>query len=403
MAKWDGAARRGLASNVRRTTKRIVVGGSLAQKPGYGGHSWVFLQYLLGFRRLGWDVLFVDRLQPGMCHDRAGSPCSLSESVNLPYFSTVMEGFGLRDACALLDDEGRSIVGLPRDEVLERMRTSVLLLNVMGYITDEELLSSAPRRVFLDIDPGFGQMWREQGLHNAFEGYDDLVTIAENIGEPSCRIPTCGLDWITTRQPVVLSQWPASRVAGSCFTTIASWRGMYSPLVQDGRRYGLRVHEFRRFFELPRLSRQRFELALAIGAEERDDLRLLDANGWRLADPAAVAGDPWDYRRYIEGSLAEFTVAKGMYVHAKSGWFSDRSICYLASGKPVVAQDTGLEALYPTAEGLVTFEDPGDARAAVEEVGGNYARHARAARDLAEGWFDSDKVLGRLLAKLGVE
>jgi hypothetical protein len=229
------------------------------------------------------------------------------------------------------------------------------------------------------------------------------VTIAENIGEPSCRIPTCGLDWITTRQPVVLSQWPASRVAGSRFTTIASWRGTYSPLVQDGRRYGLRVHEFRRFIELPRVSRQRFELALAIGAEERDDLRLLDANGWRLADPATVAGDPWDYRRYIEGSLAEFTVAKGMYVHAKSGWFSDRSICYLASGKPVVAQDTGLDALYPTAEGLLTFEDPGDARAAVEEVGGNYARHARAARDLAESWFDSDKVLRRLLSKLGVE
>jgi hypothetical protein len=383
--------------------KRIVVGGSLAQKPGYGGHSWVFLQYLLGFRRLGWEVLFLDRLEPAMCHDRAGRPCSLSESINLRYFSSVMAGFGLHDACAVLDDQGRSIVGLPRDEVLERLRGSAFLLNVMGYITDEELLSSAPRRVFLDIDPGFAQMWRDQGLHNAFEGHDDVVTIAENIGEPSCTVPTCGLDWITTSQPVVLSQWPTSRVAGGCFTTIASWRGMYSPLVQDGRRYGLRVHEFRRFIEHPRVSRQRFELALAIGAEERNDLQLLNSNGWRLADPATVAGDPWDYRRYIQGSLAEFTVAKGMYVQAKSGWFSDRSICYLASGKPVVAQDTGLDALYPGGEGLLTFKDPDDARAAVEEVGGNYARHARAARELAEDRFDSSKVLGRLLSKLGVE
>jgi hypothetical protein len=383
--------------------KRIVVGGSLAQKPGYGGHSWVFLQYLLGFRRLGWDVLFVDRLTPGMCHDGAGRRCSLPKSVNLRYFRTVMQRFGLRDACALLDDRGRSIVGLPRDEVLERLRASAFLLNVMGYITEEEVLSSAPRRVFLDIDPGFGQMWREQGMHNAFHGHDDVVTIAENIGEPFCTIPTCGLDWITTRQPVVLSQWPASRVARSCFTTIASWRGMYSPLVQDGRRYGLRVHEFRRFIELPRMSRQRFELALAIAPEERDDLRLLNTNGWRLADPATIAGDPWAYRRYVQSSLAEFTVAKGMYVQSRSGWFSDRSICYLASGKPVVAQDTGLDGVYPAGHGLLTFKEPDDARAAVEEVGGNYRRHARAARELAEDCFDSDKVLGRLLAKLGVE
>jgi hypothetical protein len=383
--------------------KTIVIAGSLAQKPKQGGLTWVFLQYPLGFKRLGWNVLFLDRLEPEMCVDAAGQPCPFDQSLNLRYFLDVMERFDLKGAFALIYNRGERFVGLSRQQVLERVKNSAFLLNIMGYLTDEEILSCAPRCVFFDIDPGFGQMWQDLGLADLFRGHDDYVTIGENIGQSGCTIPTCGLKWITTPQPVVLDYWQPQTEAGSeWITSIVSWRGAYGPLEYQGKTYGLRVHEFRKFAQLPCLSGRPFQLALDIHPVEVKDIVLLTDNGWSLVDPGIVAGDPWAYQAYIQGSKAEFMVAKNIYVQANSGWFSDRSICYLASGKPVLAQDTGLKQLYPTGEGLLTFSTLEEALAGVEELSRNYARHARAARALAEDYFNSDKVLGRLLGKLGV-
>jgi hypothetical protein len=381
----------------------VVIAGSLAQRPKHGGHTWVLLQYLLGFRRLGWDVMFLDRLEPEMCVDAGGQPCQFERSSNLRYFLEVMEDFGLRDDFALIYDHGERFVGLSRQRVLERTRSSVLLLNVMGFLDDTEVLSCAPRRVFLDIDPGFGQMWHALGLADSFQGHDDHVTIGENIGRPGCEIPTCGLNWITTPQPIVLDHWrPNDRTDNESFTSVASWRGPYGPVEYGGRTYGLRVHEFRKFAQLPRLSGRSFELALDIHRAEVNDLALLADNGWSLVDPSLVAGDPWAYQAYIQSSMAEFMVAKNMYVQGNSGWLSERSLCYLASGKPVLAQDTGFTQHYPTGEGLLAFTTVEEASSGVEEISRNRAHHARAARVLAEDYFDSDKVLGRLLGKLGV-
>jgi hypothetical protein len=381
----------------------IVIAGALAQKPSQGGHTWVFLQYLLGLRRLGWDVVLLDQLEPAMCVDAAGRRCSLGRSVNLRYLLEITERFGLNGAFSLIYNHGARFIGLSRQQVLERVENSAFLMNIMGYLTDEEILSRAPRRVFLDIDPGFGQMWQDLGLSNPFQGYDDYVTIAENIGQPNCTIPTCGLEWITTRQPVVLDYWrPQTEAGGECFTSIATWRGAYGPLEYGGRTYGLRVHEFRKFAGLPGLCDRPFQLALDINCAEANDLALLAANRWSLVDPNVVAGDPWAYQAFIQSSRAEFMVAKNMYVQANSGWFSDRSICYLASGRPVLAQDTGLKQLYPTGEGLLTFSTLEEALSGVEELSADYARHARTARTLAEEYFDSDKVLSRLLGRLGV-
>lgn len=379
----------------------IVVAGSLAQKPRQGGHSWVFLQYLLGFRQLGWDVLFVDRLDPALCVDNAGQSCPPEASVNVRFMLDLMERFGFRDSFSLLLGDDRSAIGLPRAEVVERTRRSALLLNVMGFLDDEEVLGAAPKRVFLDIDPGFGQMWHALGLADPFRGHDAFVTIGENIGRPECAIPTCGLDWITTPQPVVLDHWPV-RGGGGRFTSVASWRGAYGPVEYGGTTYGLRVHELRRFVTLPRLTGQPFELALDIHPADTNDLTLLGAHGWSLVDPKAVAGDPCSYRAYIQQSRAELMVAKQMYVRANSGWFSDRSICYLASGKPVLAQETGFSRQYPTGEGLLTFTILDEAVAGVENLSSDYDRHATAARSIAEAHFDSDLVLDRLLRKLGV-
>jgi hypothetical protein len=346
----------------------------------------VILQYLLGLRRLGYEVLFLDRLPRG-------------ENQAVRVTAAVLERAGLGGRFALID--GADSVGLARRDVLARLRDSELLLNVMGFLDDEELLAAAPRRVFLDIDPGFPQMWQALGLADVLAGHDAFVTIGLRVGAPDCEVPVCGVEWVTTPQPVVLEHWPTV-AGGSRFTSVASWRGDWGPVEYGGKTYGLRVHEFRQFAELPRRTRRAFELALAIHPDEVRDLALLAANGWRLVDPVAAAGDPEAYRAYVQGSRAEIMVAKGMYVEARTGWFSDRSICYLASGKPVLAQDTGLDGRLGHGEGLLLFRTLDEAIAGVEEIERDYERHSRAARALAEDVFDSDRVLVHLLGSLGV-
>ena len=379
---------------------RLTIAGSIAQKPHQAGHSWQFLQYLLGLRRLGWDVLFVDRLEDALCRDAGGQVCAPEASVNLRYVDALMREFALDGAWSVVLDGGRH-AGMARERVLEHIRESELLINVMGFLGDEELLGAARRRVFLDTDPGFGQMWCDLGLADVFAGHDAHVTIGERIGRDGCTIPACGLDWITTPQPVVLDHWPAAPApARAAFTTIGRWRGAYGPVEHGGRTYGLRVHEFRRFAGLPQACGGNFELALDIDPAETADLQLLADGGWALVDPARAAATPGSYRDYIAGSSAEFMVAKGMYVDSASGWFSERSICYLASGRPVLAQDTGLGDLYPLGEGLLAFSTFDEAVAGVEAIRADPARHARAARALAVEHFDSDRVLGRLLERL---
>jgi hypothetical protein len=380
----------------------IVIGGSLAQRPFVGGHTWVFLQYILGFRRLGWNVLFIDRLEDEMCVDASGRPCTVDQSVNLQYVLDVMASFDLSDSFALFCDDGNRVIGLPRPEVLTQLREADFFLNVMGFITNEELLGAARRRVFLDIDPGFGQMWRALGLHDLFAGYDAFVTIGENIGQERCVIPTCGLTWITTPQPVLLDHWPIKQSPGlDCLTTIASWRGAFGPVQYLGHTYGLRVHEFRKFFDLPRQTGRSFRLALDIHQNDGADIQALRSHGWSLLRPEDVARDPVSYATFIGDSAAEFMVAKSMYVDTNSGWISDRTICYLASGKPAVTQDTGIQGRYPTGEGLLTFSTMDGAIASIQDLANRYTVHASAARALAEEYFDSDKVLTRLVEQVG--
>ena len=368
---------------------RIVIAGAVAQKPGCAGHAWQFLQYLLGFRRLGWDVCFIDQI--GGADPVAGER----------HLAEVMAWAGLNGAWSL-GLPGGERAGLGRAQVLERIRDADLLLNVMGFETDAELLGAARLRVFLDTDPGFGQMWHALGLADIFAGHDAHVTIAERIGAPDCTVPTCGLDWITTPQPVVLDAWPVAPPArDGAFTSVASWRGSYGPVDFDGHRYGLRVHQLRRFAELPAAASGRFELALDIHPADAADAELLRAGGWQLRPPSEVAATLDGYRDYLRGSAGEVMVAKGMYVDSRSGWFSERSTCYLASGRAVLAQDTGLAERYPVGEGLLVFSTLAEAIAGAEELQADPARHAVAARALAEEHFDSDRVLGRLLDRLG--
>jgi hypothetical protein len=371
---------------------RIVLGGAIAQKPGCAGHAWQFLQYLLGFRRLGYEVLLLDRLPAAA----SGTEAERSRR----WLESVMSGAGLERCWSL--QLGQETAGVGRTAALRFLADADVLINVMGFITDPELLAAARLRAFLDTDPGFGQMWWALGLADVFAGHDALITIGERIGAADCTVPDLGREWITTPQPVVLDAWPVGPVpAGSLFTSIASWRGAYAPIEFNGRRYGLRVHELRRFAQLPRQAGGLFELALDIAPADAADAALLAAGGWRLVEPAAAVATPGDYRSYVHRSAAEVMVAKGMYVQSRSGWVSERSLCYLASGRPVLAQDTGFSERYPCGDGLVSFTTLEEALAGVEAIRSAPARHAAAARGLAEAYFASDRVLGRLLDALG--
>jgi hypothetical protein len=372
-------------------TDSILIAAAFAQRPGYGGHAWALLQYVLGFRALGFDVTVVDRLEQGMAPDERaalGSVGKLLGDEGIPF--------------CVFGDDGASRAGLTRAEVLARAAEARLLLNVMGFVRDPELLAAARRRVFLDIDPGFGQVWRELGLADLFAGHDDFVTVGRNIGRDGCGVPTCGLRWLTIPHPVVLERCPvAADGNGAGFTSVGSWRGPYDRIEYDGQSLGLRVHEFRKFIGLPTRVDADFRVALEIDPSDEADLASLRENGWQLVDPREAAGDPAQYLRFVQSSLAEFTVAKGMYVALQSGWLGDRTVCYLASGKPALVQDTGLGAHYPLGEGLLAFSTIDDAVEGARAILADPGTHTRAARRLAEQELDSRIVLARLLEELG--
>jgi hypothetical protein len=202
----------------------------------------------------------------------------------------------------------------------------------------------------------------------------------------------------------VLDEWPRTNVeAFDRFTSIASWRGAYGPVEYGGRTYGLKVHEFRKFMEVPARSPSVFEIALQIDPADRRDLERLIANQWRIVDPVRVAGSPDGFRRYIQRSGAEFSVAQNIYVDTASGWFSDRTVRYLASGRPAVVQDTGFSRHYPVGEGLLAFRTVDEAVDGAARVVADYRKHCAAARRLAEEFFDSDKVIRRLLTEAGLD
>ena len=383
---------------MRQQKLMIVVSGMIAGDPCQGGATWAVLQYVLWLRQLGHDVLFVEPVAPKSLRP-AGA--ALGESTNAAYFRQVAADFGLKGAAALLEPGSRETVGLSYQELQRRALHADLLMNISGMLADEELTGRIPVRVYLDLDPAFNQFWATQGIDMHFEGHTHFVTIGLAIGEEECPVPTCGRQWITTLQPIVLSHWPVvERIEYDGLTTIGNWRG-YGSIEHEGVFYGQKAHSLRRCIELPTRTSEKLMPALAIHAGEEKDLAALSDNGWQVLDPVAVAGTPQSYQRFIQGSKAEFGIAKSGYVVSRCGWFSDRSICYLASGRPVIAQETGFGRFLPTGKGLFAFDTVDDVLAAIGAMNADYRYHAQAARAIAEEHFDSDKVLGRLLHRLG--
>jgi hypothetical protein len=369
----------------------VLVSGAVANKHGHGGSAWVRLSWADALRELGFDVLFVEELD-GMSAEHAPGVAA---------FIAAMRACDLLDRAALLARDGRSVAGISREELLDRAAGAELLVNISGHLRDSRLRTLARRRAFVDLDPGYTQVWLAEGRDARTDGHDLFFTVGANVGTPRCPLPTGGLTWHPIRQPVVLGRWPVADTGFSRFTTVGSWRGAFGPVSWRGRDYGVKAHEFRRLADVPRRAGLPFEVVLDIHPADGGDAERLRAGGWRLRDPSATAG-PEAFARYVRGSGAEFSAAQGVYVATRSGWCSDRTVRYLASGRPALVQDTGLGDTLPVGDGLVTFSTPGEAVARAGEMVAEHARHRAAARRLAADWFAPAPALAPLLEAAGV-
>lgn len=376
---------------------RIIVAGVVSLSPYTPGFAWDWLQLAVGLRNLGHDVYYVEDVEPAWCVDAAGRPCPFEDSINRGLFKATMERFGFWERACQIYDRGRSWFGLSLPMLEGIARDTDLILNIAGHLKTEPILASAKRRAYLDQDPVYTQLWvAAYGQDLNFASHEVFFTVGLNIGTPFSPIPDCGLAWRPMLPAVVPAYWDAAtEPARSAFTTIASWTG-FGDLCYRGERYESKRAEFVRFAALPRLVDQPIQLALRRHQEDDPAVALLRANGWQLTDATAIS-DLASYRRYIADSRAELGIAKNAYVQGSSGWFSDRSAHYLASGKPVLAQATGFERHVPTGRGLLAFSTLDEAAAGIEAINRDYAAHCQAARAFAEAYLDYRRVLPALL------
>ncbi len=381
---------------------RVMVAGAIAAHPlGGGGNTWAFLQYVLGFRRLGCDTYYVEHVDAAHCIDDDWQRVPFALSANARYFRSVMERFGCLDHAALLEQDDGGHIGIDRRTVAALARDADLFVNLSGRFHLTDILHAPRRRAYVDLDPGFVQIWREQyGVDMNFAGHDVYLSVGLNLGAPGCPMPLCGIDWHTTLPPVVLDWWHTAQPPGTAYTTVADWRG-YSPVEWQGVWYGQKAEEFARLMELPRRVAVPLEICLAIHPDEPDRAALI-ANGWRLAAPRQHAATPDAYRDYIFASRGEFTAVKHGYAAGRTGWFSDRSACYLAAGRPVINQDTAFGSYLPTGKGLFAFQTMDDILAAVDEIESDYEGNCRAAREIATEYFGAEKVLASVLSRAGL-
>ena len=370
---------------------RIVCSGFLIRHP-IGGHSWHHLQYLIGFQRMGHIVTFVETYGwPNSCYDPSRNVMTADPSYGIDYCQNLFRSYDLEGRWCYMAEDGTTH-GMSREQFVQQCREADVYLNLSNVNWIPEL-AECRRRVLIDTDPVITQIGAH-GLGGPLSGYHVLFTYGENVHRPGCDMPTAGVRWLPTRQPVVVDLWPVtSGQPSSPFTTVMNWSSI-GDRVHEGRVYGEKGREFEPFFGLPREIGESMEIAVNAPAVI---LERLARGGWRIADPRIVTRDPWAYQQYLQDSRAEFCVARHAYVSTQSGWFSDRSTAYLAMGRPVVLQDTGFSDFLPCGKGLLAYRSPDEARDAIRQLGGDYTAHCRAARAVVEELFDARRVLTDLL------
>ena len=367
---------------------KILFAGIIARYP-FGGVTWCSLMYLLGLRALGHEVFYIE--DTGECiYDPALNTRSLDPGYGTSYIHSALEPFGLGDRWTFVNYDG-TYHGQSADTVARYCRDADLFLNLSGgswFWRDE--YARIPRSAFIDSDPAFTQMaiagagtW----YVDFFKRFDCLFTFGANIGTAASPVPVGGFAWHPTWQPITLDHWRTSDPPGSRFTTVMSWK------IESFRDVGGdKDEEFVRYLDLPSRTAQPFEIAISGGPQA-----LLRERGWSTVDAMSASRTIWDYRDFIHRSRAEFSVAKHTYVAARSGWFSDRTECYLASGRPTLVQDTGWTDHLPAGNGLLAFSSIDEAVAGIDRINSDYPRHVRAAEDVAREYFDARRLLPRLL------
>lgn len=391
---------------------RIVIGGFLGIMPA-GGVTWDYIQYPLGFSLLNHDVYYIEDTRLYPIYQKPGSNWNdCSACVN--HLEHLMSYFGMKDRWAYRDEASGKCFGLGESHISEICRTADVFINISCSTFMRDEYRRIPKRILIDSDPMFTQIQYlskqmftpgEYGLKQMIDEHNYLFTFGENIGAADCLIPKDNLRWFTTRQPVCMDNWNAIApidINNTLFTTLMNWTAG-KKLIYDNKEWGQKDIEFNKIEELPQYVKN-VQLSMVVnktgGTDNTFFKERIQSLGWKIFDPEEIAGDWVSYQQFIENSLAEFSVAKETYIKARTGWFSCRSACYLAAGRPVITQDTGWSNYIPAGNGLFAFVGIEEAVEAIQKIINNKQHHGNAARDIAEEYFNSDKVLNSLLEKI---
>jgi hypothetical protein len=371
----------------------IILAGTIGRS-GLGGQAWASLQYLLGLRALGHDVYYLEDCgRSSWVYVWEKEDWTHELDYPAAYVNACLAPFGFGDRW-IYRDNYRS-VGISLPGFLEICaRADLLLLRAVPFWNWREEYERPRRRAFIDVDPGFTQISianGDAGLTAGIGACERRFTYAQRFGLAGCEVPPNGGPWIPTRPPVFLDEWPVASQPATHFTTVVRWQG-FKEVTFNGVRYGQRDREFPPYFDLPTRTSQPFKIA-QMGMKPGT----LEPYGWEVLPGEVISRTPESYREFIQSSRGEFSIPKNGYVAMRGGWFSDRSVCYLASGRPVLIEDTGLADWLPLGDGLISFFDPKGALDGLEKVNADYPNQCRAARTLAEDHFASGKVLPRFL------
>jgi hypothetical protein len=393
-----------LAGHDGRRMRTIVTG--LIGQYAFGGVTWDYIQYALGFRKLGHDVWYLEDTG-AWAYDPVKMEPSAECWRNTEYLARVMEEFGMGDRWIYRNAADGTCHGAVDEAGAAKVFASAdVLANVSGACWLREETARIPMKLFLDGDPMFTHIGLAADPDSEYakrvRAHERHFSFGLNIGAADCKVPAAGIEWRPTVQPVALEYWSGSAADGSrpadgAWTTVMNWAS-YAPKEFEGRKYGQKDIEFERFIDLPSKTRERFVLAMGQGVGQRRPTAMLESKGWTIIEPDTHLPDFGSYREFLGRSKGEWSIAKNGYVQSRSGWFSCRSACYLAAGKPVVVQDTGWSRHLPSGEGVVGFETLDEAAAGVERVAADYGRHSKAAREFAERHFEAGKVCAELVA-----
>jgi hypothetical protein len=385
------------------TRGKIIVFGILFWYP-LAGVTYQFLHYLLGLRRLGYDPYYVED-SGRWVYDPRINDLSPDASGNIAAVVPALEAHGFAGRWAFRGHypDGRCY-GMEESEILRLYREADAFLNVTGAQEMREEHLACPRRVYVESDPFASQVKVAKGdaaMIAALRAHDTHFSFGENLGAADCTVPVEHFRWLPTRQPVAIDLWDAPPApAGAAYSTITTWHNKGKDIDYRGDRYyWTKDREFEKFLDLPRRRNAPYELAASVTPEVRE---LLVRHGWRQVPSIEVSRDPDRYRAYIQQSRGEFTVARDQYVRPKTGWFSDRSACYLAAGRPVITQQTGFSKFLPTGRGLFGFQTMDDILLAVDAIESDYEGNCCAAREIAAEHFATEKVVSSLMQRAGL-